>query len=156
MSLPSAEELQENHPDIETILSSPQQKFVALAEKQWVVKAVHHAETYFKLITAIDGKNLRLTPIDDEIYADFTKNFPDLRIDELNEDEIKSPEAKIKWREWMMKYEKKVEDYNFGTLLRKDVNGDYAEKNTILAIEIARNKQGLNSPLVNKSKNNNS
>ncbi|CAG8522155.1 12859_t:CDS:2 [Ambispora leptoticha] len=132
MSLPPAEELQENHPDIETILSSPQQKFVALAEKQWVVKAVHHAETYFKLITSIDGKNLHLTPIDDEIYADFTQNFPDLRIDVLNEDELKSSEAKNKWREWMSKYENRVEDYNFGTLLRKDVRGDYEESNTIL------------------------
>lgn len=30
-----------------------------------------------------------------------------------------------------MKYEKRVSDYNFGTLLRKNVDGDYTEENTM-------------------------
>ncbi|KAF0449733.1 DUF757-domain-containing protein [Gigaspora margarita] len=126
-------------------------------EKQWAVKAMHHAETYFKLISSVDGKSLRLTSIDDEIYEDFMKTFPDFSIVDVDENGMKTPEAKNIWREWIMKYEKSVNDYNFGTLLRKNVNGDYTEENTIfvtriqfIAIEIARNKQGLNSHLVQK------
>ncbi|RIB17650.1 hypothetical protein C2G38_1968392 [Gigaspora rosea] len=141
MSLPSADEL-EQLPEI---------------EKQWAVKAMHHAETYFKLISSVDGKSLRLTSIDDEIYEDFKKTFPDFSIVDVDENGMKTPEAKNIWREWIMKYEKSVNDYNFGTLLRKNVNGDYTEENTIfvtriqfIAIEIARNKQGLNSHLVQK------
>ncbi|CAG8522864.1 6555_t:CDS:2, partial [Cetraspora pellucida] len=115
MPLPSADEL-EQLPEI---------------EKQWAVKAMHHAETYFKLISSVDGKSLRLTSIDDEIYEDFMKTFPDFSIAEVDEDAMKMPEAKNIWREWMMKYEKRVNDYNFGTLLRKNVNGGYTEENTI-------------------------
>ncbi|CAG8785950.1 17232_t:CDS:1, partial [Cetraspora pellucida] len=50
---------------------------------------------------------------------------------EVDEDAMKMPEAKNIWRESMMKYEKRVNDYNFGTLLRKNVNGGYTEENTI-------------------------
>ncbi|CAG8634155.1 8651_t:CDS:2 [Paraglomus brasilianum] len=136
MSLPTAEQVI-NLPDI---------------EKQWVVKATHHAETYFNIINSIDAKTFNLTKIDDEIYDDFMKTFPEVNLSDVDEDQLKSPEGKVKWREWIMKYENRVNDYNFGTLLRKNVKGDYTEDNTIfvtrmqfLAIEIARNKQGLNS-----------
>lgn len=30
-----------------------------------------------------------------------------------------------------LRYEKKVQEHNFGSLLRKDVNGEYTEQNTI-------------------------
>jgi hypothetical protein len=30
-------------------------------EQQWAVRAMHHAETYMKLLQAVDGANLRLT-----------------------------------------------------------------------------------------------
>ncbi|CAG8459897.1 8939_t:CDS:2, partial [Acaulospora morrowiae] len=46
MSLPNADEL-EQLPEI---------------EKQWAVKAMHHAEIYFRLITTVDNEKLRLTP----------------------------------------------------------------------------------------------
>ena len=52
-----------------------------------------------------------------------------------------------------------VEDFNFATLLRLDCTGDYSEANTILvtraqfvAIEIARNREGLNDGLNEKFK----
>jgi hypothetical protein len=90
--------------------------------------------------------------IDDEIYEDFRKNFPDLDIRRLNEEDFKSEPAKKKWREFMMPYEKRVNDYNFGSLLRIDTTGDYTEENTMFAmrmqflcIEIARNREGLNT-----------
>ena len=39
-------------------------------EKQWAVKALHHAETYFSLISKIDPSRLKLTPylINTSIY----------------------------------------------------------------------------------------
>ena len=52
-----------------------------------------------------------------------------------------------------------VEDFNFATLLRLDCTSDYSEANTILvtraqfvAIEIARNREGLNDGLNEKFK----
>ncbi|KAJ2741997.1 hypothetical protein GGI20_004794 [Coemansia sp. BCRC 34301] len=121
-------------------------------EMQWAVKAMHHAETYMKLLKAIGGKDFKLTPVDDELYSDFKKNFPNLNVAKLDESDFKSEVAKAKWREFMNKYEHRVKDYNFGSLLRIDCTGDYSEENSMFAmrtqfycIEIARNKLGLNA-----------
>ncbi|KAJ3219912.1 polysaccharide biosynthesis domain containing protein 1 [Dinochytrium kinnereticum] len=109
----------ENHPDI---------------EKQWAVKAMHHAETYFKLISSIDPARLRLTKIDDEIYKDFRTEFPDLRVEDLKElEDFKTEKAKERWRNWITKYEKTVVDYNFGTLLRINPAFDYSADNSFFA-----------------------
>ncbi|KAL0081564.1 putative polysaccharide biosynthesis protein [Phycomyces blakesleeanus] len=136
MPLPSADELEQ----LEDI------------EKQWAVKAMHHAETYFKLISAMDCSKLRLTSIDDEIYKDFIENFPHIDVKHLDEKDFKSPESKDKWRHWINKYEKRVNEFNFGCLIRIDPSKDYTEENTMFgvrmqfyAIEIARNKLGLNA-----------
>lgn len=69
--------------------------------------------------------------IDDEIYEDFKNSFPNFAVDVIDEDAMKSDEGKNVWREWITKYEKKVNDYNFGTLVRKDAKGDYTKENTI-------------------------
>ncbi|KAI8321458.1 DUF757-domain-containing protein [Martensiomyces pterosporus] len=120
-------------------------------EMQWAVKAMHHAETYMKLLKAVGGKSFKLTPIDDELYNDYKANFPEISAAKLNEDDFKTEKAKAKWRNFINKYEKKVKDFNFGSLLRIDCAGDYTEENTMFAtrtqfycIEIARNKEGLN------------
>ncbi|KAI8054462.1 putative polysaccharide biosynthesis protein [Syncephalis plumigaleata] len=127
-------------------------------EKQWAVKAMHHAETYMNLLQVMDGANLRLTNIDDELLADFRTNFPDMDVRMLNEEDFKTEDAKKKWREMIMPYEKRITDYNFGSLLRIDVTKDYTEENTMFAmrtqflcIEIARNREGLNSFLYKKA-----
>lgn len=90
--------------------------------------------------------------IDEQIYAHFRETFPDLKVDRLVEDEFKSEEGKAKWRGFVMQYEKKVQDYNFGTLLRLNAHEGYTEANTMFVtrmqfycIEIARNREGLNS-----------
>ncbi|KAI9283702.1 putative polysaccharide biosynthesis protein [Umbelopsis sp. AD052] len=141
MPLPSADELEQLQ-DI---------------EKQWAVKAMHHAETYFKLISAIDGSKLRLTGIDDEIYADFTETFPEIDVQHLDEEHFKTDKAKAKWRDFINKYEKRVNEYNFGSLLRIDPRDDYTEQNTMFgmrmqfyAVEIARNKKGMNAAVLKK------
>ncbi|EJU01492.1 DUF757-domain-containing protein [Dacryopinax primogenitus] len=125
-------------------------------DKQFAVRTVEHAQTHWNLITRIPPRKLKLTPIDDEIYEDFKKGFPELadfpdKLSKLDDEDLKSPEAKKRWREWMAKYEKKLKDYNFGTLLRNNAKEEYGEHNAMLvlkiqwcAIEIARNRLGLN------------
>lgn len=130
-------------------------------ELQWAMKSYHHAETYFNLISSVDPTALKLTKTDDEIYEEFRKDFPDLKIDVIKEDELKSAEAKEKWRPLINRFEKTIEDFNFGTLLRIDCTKGYSEENSILvvraqflAIEVARNREGYNSPLRFKKKEN--
>lgn len=124
-------------------------------EKQFAVKAVHHLETYWKLLHAVKGSELKLTKIDDQIMTHLITVFPEYldheKIRVVDENEMKSPTNKPKWREFMNTYENIVADYNFGTILRVDASKGYTETNTMfvprmqfLAIEIARNKYGLN------------
>lgn len=139
-----------------SVLSRPAEEFVndASLETMWVSKAVDHAEIYFNILCSVDPKILRLTAQDDVIHKTFRDEFPDLKVEVLNEDEMKSPEGKAKWREYCEKFKDTVEDYNFGTLLRLDSKGEYSEANTMLstriqfyAIELARNREGLNDSI---------
>ena len=131
--------------------------------------------TYWQLLENIPGSKLRLTKLDDEIHQHFTKDFPEFDpAATLNEEEMKSKEGKEKWRKFITEYEKKVDDYNFGTMLRINPKSEYGEKDTIFgmynrrqittmnadfpavrmqfyAIEIARNKAGLNDWIYEKS-----
>ncbi|MEE6522935.1 hypothetical protein FKM82_021584 [Ascaphus truei] len=117
----------------------------------WAMKAYQHAEVYFNLISSVDPHRLKLTQIDDMIYSSFREEFPQLRIDQLDPEALKSQSAKEKWRPFCMRFEKLVEDFNYGTLLRLDCSLEYMEENTIFstriqffAIEIARNREGFN------------
>ncbi|GAA5923413.1 ribosome-associated Tef1p biogenesis chaperone CHP1 [Sporobolomyces koalae] len=114
-------------------------------EMQFAVTCVEQAETYWKLITGIQPSTLkRLTKWDDEIMESFSKHFPDYlqdnakKLERLDEDEIKSVAGK-------------KHEYNFGTLIRLNAHDDYTETNSMFgyrvqfyAIEIARNRNGLN------------
>ncbi|KAJ7052696.1 DUF757-domain-containing protein [Mycena amicta] len=145
-------------------------------EKQFAVKAVEQAQTYWNLIEKVAPSELKLTKsvhrhaipssdttnetphrIDDEIYEDTLATFPELaendhaRLIQIDEDWMKSPEGKERWRVFIERYKKKVKDYNFGSLIRTDAKQEYGEKNTIFvtriqfyAFEIARNRLGLN------------
>lgn len=77
------------------------------------------------------------------------KDTENLRV--LDEDKMKSRDGKERWRAFIMPYENKLTDYNFGTLIRRDADREYSEDNTILvtrcqfdAIEVARNRLGVN------------
>lgn len=133
-------------------------------EKQFAVKAVHQMTVYWSILEKLPGSKLRLTRMDDEILGHLKKEFPDFDpAAELKEDEMKSKDGKEKWRNFCMVYEmgdKKVEDYNFGTMLRKSSKTEYGEKETIFAvrmqfyaIEIARNRAGLNDWIYEKAQN---
>ncbi|KAF2177035.1 DUF757-domain-containing protein [Zopfia rhizophila CBS 207.26] len=128
-------------------------------EKQFAVKVVQHMETYWNILEQFRGSKLRLTKYDDEIYEHFKKEFPDFDATAtINEDEMKSKEGKERWRKFIAEYEKKVEDFNFGTMLRANPKFEYGEKETIFAvrmqfyaIEIARNRGGLNDWIYEKA-----
>jgi len=121
-------------------------------EKQFAVKAVQQMTTYWSILEKLRGSELRLTKIDDEIHDHFKREFPEFDPKAtINEEEMKSKTGKERWRNFIMQYEKRVDDYNFGTLVRANPSFEYGEKETIFvvrmqfyAIEIARNREGLN------------
>ncbi|KIP10797.1 hypothetical protein PHLGIDRAFT_28275 [Phlebiopsis gigantea 11061_1 CR5-6] len=130
---------------------------LAEIEKQFAVKAVEHAQTYWNLLEKVPPANLKLTKQDDEIYEHFKRDFPEIfvepyeRITKLDEDMMKSKEGKEKWRKFIESYKDTVKDYNFGSLIRTNARDEYSETNTIFttriqfyAYEIARNRLGLN------------
>ncbi|KAL7779515.1 hypothetical protein CFE70_009019 [Pyrenophora teres f. teres 0-1] len=120
---------------------------------------VQHMETYWKILEKVPGTKLRLTKIDDEIYEHLKKEFPEFDASAtLNEDEMKSKEGKERWRKFIAEYENKVEDYNFGTMIRANPKEEYNQEGTIFAvrmqfyaIEIARNREGLNDWIYEKA-----
>uniref|UniRef100_A0A8C2FWF4 Polysaccharide biosynthesis domain containing 1 n=1 Tax=Cyprinus carpio TaxID=7962 RepID=A0A8C2FWF4_CYPCA len=123
----------------------------ARLEVMWAMKAYNHAEVYYNLISSVDPKFLKLTKSDEQIYTKFREEFPDLSIQVLDPELLKSADAKEKWRPFCNQFEGVVEDFNYGTLLRLDCQKDYTEENTVFAtriqfyaIEIARNREGYN------------
>ncbi|KAL4893876.1 putative polysaccharide biosynthesis protein [Aspergillus ambiguus] len=128
-------------------------------EKQFAVKAVEHLMTYWSILEKVPGSKLRLTKMDDEIYEHFKKEFPDFDpAATIDEDKMKSKEGKEKWRNWINQYEGKINDFNFGTMLRARPDVEYEQHTTIFAmrmqfyaIEIARNRAGLNDWIYEKA-----
>lgn len=132
-------------------------------EKQFAVKTVHHMLTYWSILERMPGSKLRLTKHDDAIYEHFTAMFPEIDVGgTLDEDAMKSKEGKEKWRKFIKEYEdgeKKIEDFNYGTMLRRNPSTEYGEHESMFAvrmqfyaIEIARNRKGLNDWVFEKSK----
>lgn len=88
--------------------------------------------TYWQLLENIPGSKLRLTKFDDDIAEHFKKDFPEFDPKAtINEDDMKSKEGKERWRKFISEYEQKVDDYNFGTMLRTNPNSEYEEQETI-------------------------
>ncbi|KAI9438071.1 polysaccharide biosynthesis-domain-containing protein [Lactarius indigo] len=111
-------------------------------EKQFAVKAVEHAQTYWNLLEKIAPRDLKLTRFDDEIYEHTMREFPEFAtaphtsLVVLDEDWMKSKEGKEQWRAFINSYEKKITDYNFGSLIRTDATKEYSETNTIFVTRI--------------------
>ncbi|KAK2745865.1 hypothetical protein FQN57_003478 [Myotisia sp. PD_48] len=128
-------------------------------EKQFAVKAVQQLTTYWAILEKVPGSKLRLTKMDDEIYEHLKKDFPEFDPAEtINEDEMKSKAGKERWRNFMNQYDKKIDDFNFGTIIRTNPKFEYEENQTIFgvrmqfyAIEIARNRAGLNDWIYEKA-----
>ncbi|OXV09422.1 hypothetical protein Egran_02816 [Elaphomyces granulatus] len=121
-------------------------------EKQFAVKAVEHLMTYWSLLEKVPGSKLRLTKMDDEISKHFKEEFPEFDPAEtVDEDLMKNKDGKEKWRDFISQYDGKIHDFNFGTMLRSNPKCEYEHDTTIFAmrmqfyaIEIARNRAGLN------------
>jgi hypothetical protein len=98
---------------------------------------VQHIETYWKILQKVPGSKLRLTKLDDEIYEHFKTEFPDFDPRAtIDEDEMKSKDGKEKWRKFIMAYDKKVEDFNYGTVIRTNPKFEYGENETIFAVRM--------------------
>ncbi|KAJ3000861.1 polysaccharide biosynthesis domain containing protein 1 [Globomyces sp. JEL0801] len=132
----------------------------------WAIKAIQHAETYFNLLTAFPSDKIKLTKYDNQIYEAFRKEFPNMKIDIVQEiNDFKTEAAKSKWRNFIEKYKPSyliirlmesidLDDYNFGTLLRNNCTLEYSEENSFfvtriqfLCVEIARNVEKFNECL---------
>lgn len=88
--------------------------------------------TYWSILEKVKGSQLRLTKMDTEIYESFMAEFPDFDpAATINEDQMKSKAGKEKWRNWVNQFEKKVEDYNFGTIIRTRADAEYDQDTTI-------------------------
>lgn len=91
--------------------------------------------TYWAILEKVPGSKLRLTKMDDDIYEHLKTDFPEFDpAKTINEDEMKSKTGKERWRKFMMAYEKKVEDYNFGTMMRGDPKWEYGKDETIFGM----------------------
>lgn len=89
-------------------------------------------QTYWSILEKIKGSNLRLTKMDDEIFEHLKEAFPEFDPAVIvDEDEMKSKQGKDRWRKFMMEYEKKIDDYNFGTMVRNSPGVEYEENTTI-------------------------
>ena len=133
--------------------------------------------TYWAILEKVRGSSLRLTKMDDDIYEHLKKDFPEFDpAATIDEDEMKSKTGKERWRKFMMAYEKKIDDYNFGTIMRLNPKMENEQETTIFgriflmrfvlniadwyctvprmqfyAIEIARNKNALNDWIYEKN-----
>lgn len=69
--------------------------------------------------------------IDDELYADFRRTFPNMNLSLLTPADLNgSAEIKEKWRTFILPYEKRIAHYNFGSLVRLDASLEYNESNS--------------------------
>ncbi|KAF8731529.1 hypothetical protein AX14_004729 [Amanita brunnescens Koide BX004] len=88
----------------------------------------------------VPPKELKLTQHDDEIFAHTMEKFPELaeppheKLTKLDEEWLKSADGKKKWRDFILQYENKIKDYNFGSLIRTDAREEYGESNTIFGV----------------------
>ncbi|KIJ94767.1 hypothetical protein K443DRAFT_683507 [Laccaria amethystina LaAM-08-1] len=111
-------------------------------EKQFAVKAVEQAQTYWNLLEIINPRDLKLTKLDDEIYAHTQSSFPELfvppydKLIKVDEEWMKSPQGKERWRVFVESYKDKIQEYNFGSLIRTNAEDEYGEANTIFVTRL--------------------
>ncbi|VDK65413.1 unnamed protein product [Anisakis simplex] len=117
--------------DIAAQLSGDAQQYVndPSCEVAWACKAAERASIHMNLLLGCNT---------------------DMNVESITEKELKG-ENKEKWFTFCDKFKDSVEEYNLGTILRMRADGAYSEANTIivpkiifLAIEAARNKEGVN------------
>lgn len=97
-------------------------------------------ETYWKILERKRGSELRLTRYDDQIHEHFKKDFPEFDpAATINEDEMKSKQGKEHWRKFINVYEKgefKIDDFNYGAMVRASPKTEYTQEGTIFAVRM--------------------
>ncbi|WKX91928.1 hypothetical protein Q1695_010177 [Nippostrongylus brasiliensis] len=126
----------------------------ASIEMAWAMKAAERANVHMNLLMCCDTKVLRLNKFQDVIHTSFRKSFPEIDVHKVTEVELKQGEMKERWRDFCESFKDVVEDYSLGTLMRIEACKGYSEENTVvvpkiiyLAVEIARNVEGVNEKL---------
>lgn len=85
----------------------------------------------------------------------FRDNFPDMQVDVLSEYDLKGVEADAKWKPIIEKFSD-LDDSNVDTLIRKDASKEMFLNSLLClriqfyAVEIARNREGLNDSIREK------
>ncbi|KJH43315.1 hypothetical protein DICVIV_10664 [Dictyocaulus viviparus] len=123
-------------------------------EMAWAMKAAERANIHMNLLMCCDTRVLRLNKMQEVIYRSFRNGFPNLDVHKVTELELKCGGMKEKWQIFCESFKEIVEDYSLGTLMRIEASKGYSVDNTIvvpkiifLAIEIARNVEGINEKL---------
>uniref|UniRef100_A0A915PJU0 Polysaccharide biosynthesis domain-containing protein n=1 Tax=Setaria digitata TaxID=48799 RepID=A0A915PJU0_9BILA len=119
-------------------------------EIAWAVKAAERANIHMSLLLTCNTNELTMHKKYSVIYDKFRELFPKMNIEEVAEVELKG-KNKQHWYTFCEHFKEEVEDYNLATIMRIRADGAYSEANTIvvpkiifLAVEIARNKEGVN------------
>lgn len=107
-------------------------------------------QTYWSILEKVKGSALRLTRMDDDIYTHLKETFPEFNpAAVIDEDDMKSKAGKQRWRDFLMSYEKKIEDYNFGTMVRNSASVEYEQDTTIFgaysSIRYTKNTSGAHA-----------
>lgn len=100
----------------------------------WLPKAFSQAQIHIKLLLALGPDELKFSPLDEEIYQSFRREFPIFEVGLVEEDlheAMQTGNASKQWINWVLEWKDKVKDWDQGSLLRKDPNQDYVSGNTV-------------------------
>ena len=82
------------------------------------------------------GSELHLTKIDDTILDHLKTEMPDFDpAVPIIEDEMKSKQGKERWRNFVQQYKGRIDDFDFGTMLRANPKDEYTQDNTIFGAQ---------------------
>lgn len=120
----------------------------AAIERDWAEAAGKYAEMFEKMIinTKTEEKMqlFKFTPKDDEIYRDFRNVFPNVKVEQIDLEQMKTTD-KRKWHDFLELRKTICKEYNTGTLLRLDYAKQCGPENCTLVprlqfycIELAR------------------
>jgi len=133
---------------------------ISLSDVSWVERAIQQAEVHMKLLTSVGPSKMKFSPLDDELYRSFRKQFPDFDVMNIQEDALRNKDDIKRWKNWRNQYKDTLKDCKACSLVRIDPTQDYSGSNKMfcfraqfLAIEIARNREGYNQKIVDDCKN---
>lgn len=124
-------------------------------EMNGIMHAVEYMSDHWNmLVSSNDADALVLTADraeDDRLYREFRAAFGAMDVLRTESRMLKDPRTQETWRAFMMAQDGRMEEFNMISLLRIDATLGYDDENTLLvprvqflAIEIARNREGVN------------